>query len=79
MRSIINTKTYYFDKLLWNEAKKSTAIVDFFKRSKRADGELMEELSTKIFIKQYMQTIDLSHAKDVKWHQYLQNIITIMD
>lgn len=79
MRSIINTKTYYFDKLLWNEAKKSTAIVDFFKKSKRTEGELSEELSTKIFIKQYMQTIDLSHAKDVKWHQYLQNIITIMD
>lgn len=79
MRSIINTKTYYFDKFLWNEAKKSTAIVDFFKKSKRTEGELGEELSTKIFIKQYMQTIDLSHAKDVKWHQYLQNIITIMD
>lgn len=79
MRSIINTKTYYFDKLLWNEAKKSSAIVDFFKKSKRAEGELSEDLSTKIFIKQYMQTIDLSHAKDIKWHQYLQNIITIMD
>ena len=79
IRSIINTKTYYFDKLLWNEAKKSTAIVDFFKKSKRAENQLSEELSTKIFIKQYMQTIDLSHAKDVKWHQYLQNIIMIMD
>lgn len=79
IRSIINTKTYYFDKLLWNEAKKSTAIVDFFKKSKRAENQSAEELSTKIFIKQYMQTIDLSHAKDVKWHQYLQNIITIMD
>lgn len=79
LRSIINTKTYYFDKLLWNEAKKSTAIVDFFKKSKRTEGEFGEELSTKIFIKQYMQTIDLSHAKDIKWHHYLQNIITIMD
>lgn len=79
LRSIINTKTYYFEKLLWNEARNSPSIVDFFKKSKRTDGELSEELSTKIFIKQYMQSIDLSHAKDVKWHQYLQNILVIMD
>ncbi|MDD4505241.1 MAG: hypothetical protein PHE60_02575 [Sulfurospirillaceae bacterium] len=79
LRSIINTKTYYFDKLLWSEAKNSPAILDFFKKSKRTDGELTEELSTKIFIKQYMQSIDLSHTKDIKWHQYLQNVLMIMD
>lgn len=79
LRSIINTKTYYFDKLMWGEAKNSASLRDFFKKSKRTDGELTEELSTKIFIKQYMQTVDLSHTKDVKWHQYLQNVLTIMD
>lgn len=79
LRSIINTKTYYFDKLLWSEAKKSPIIIDFFKKSKREEDQLSEELSTKIFIKQYMQSIDLSHTKDVKWHQYLQNIVTVMD
>lgn len=79
LRSIINTKTYYFDKLMWSEAKNSASLREFFKKLKRTDGELTEELSTKIFIKQYMQTVDLSHAKDVKWHQYLENVLTIMD
>jgi len=79
LRSIINTKTYYFDKLLWNEAKKSASIRDFFKKSRRIDGDLTEELSTKIFVKQYLQTVDFSHAKDIKWHTYLQNVLTLMD
>lgn len=76
---IINTKTYYFDKLLWNEARKSSAIQEFFKKSKRTENELNDELSTKIFIQQYLQTIDMSHTKNVNWHHYLQNILTIMD
>lgn len=79
LRSIINTKTYYFDKLLWNEAKKSASIRDFFKKSRRIDGDLTEELSTKIFVKQYLQTVDFSHAKDIKWHTYLQNVLPLMD
>lgn len=79
LRLVINTKTYYFDKLLWAEAHKSSSIVEFFKKSKRADGELKDELSTKIFIQQYMQTVDIAHAKDAKWHQYLQNVLSMMD
>ena len=79
LRTIINTKTYYFDKLLWCEAKKSLSIREFFKKSKRSDSDISDELSTKIFIKQYMNTVDLSHAKDARWHQYLENVLTIMD
>ena len=79
LRTIINTKTYYFDKLLWNEARKSASIREFFKKSRRVDGDLTEELSTKIFVKQYLQTVDFSHAKDIKWHTYLQNVLTVMD
>lgn len=79
LREIINTKTYYFDKLLWTEARKSTPVKEFFKKSKRTNADISEELSTKIFIQQYMQTIDPSHAKDAKWHLYLQNILKMMD
>ncbi|MDD3342376.1 MAG: hypothetical protein PHR87_02245 [Sulfurospirillaceae bacterium] len=79
LREIINTKTYYFDKLLWAEARKSNAINEFFKKSKRVDAEFSDELSTKIFIQQYLHTIDMSHTKDVKWHQYLHNVLTMMD
>jgi len=79
LRTIINTKTYYFDKLLWHEAKKSFSIREFFKKSKRSDTDMGDELSTKIFIKQYMHTVDMSQAKDARWHQYLENVLTIMD
>ena len=54
-------------------------IREYFKKSKRSDSDISDELSTKIFIKQYMNTVDLSHAKDARWHQYLENVLTIMD
>jgi len=79
LKTIINTKTYYFDKLLWKEAAKSASIQDFFKKSKREEEQLTEELSTKIFIKQYLQTVDLSHTKNPRWHEYLEKVIGIMD
>lgn len=79
LRRIINTKTYYFDKLLWSEARKSSAIKEFFRRAKRSESDISHELSIKIFIEQYMQTIDVSQAKDVRWHQYLENVLKIMD
>jgi len=79
LRTIINTKMYYFDKLLWSEAKKSLSIREFFKKSKRSEGDISDELSTKVFIKQYMRTIDLAHTKDARWHQYLENVLKIMD
>lgn len=83
LRRIINTKTYYFDKLLWSEAKKSQSIVEFFKKSKMsANGSKVSDddsMSTKIFIEKYLKTIDISHAKDMEWHQYLQKVIKIMD
>ena len=79
LKRIINTKTYYFDKLLWFEARKSYAIKEFFKKARRTEGDVNEELSTKIFIKQYLQTIDSTQAKDIKWHEYLENVIQLMD
>lgn len=77
--TIINTKTYYFDCLLWKEARKSQSIQDFFKKSKRLETNLEEPLSTKIFIRQYLATIDLSHTKNPIWHAYLQKVLGMME
>ncbi len=78
LKKIINTKTYYFDKLLWSEAKKSVPIVEFFKKSKMSNN-VSEEMSTRIFIDRYLKTIDMAHTKDLEWHQYLQKVMKIMD
>ncbi len=78
LRKIINTKTYYFDKLLWAEAKKSQAIIEFFKKSKMSNSN-NDEMSTKIFIIKYLKTIDIAHSKDVEWHEYLAKVVKIMD
>lgn len=79
LRLIINTKTYYFDKLLWTEARKSQSIQEFFKKAKREEVNLKEPLSTKIFILQYMKTVDMSHTKNQSWHEYLNKVLKIMD
>jgi hypothetical protein len=78
LKRIINTKTYYFDKLLWSEAKRSIPIVEFFKKSKMSNST-EDEMSTKVFIERYLKSIDIAHAKDLEWHQYLQKVIKIMD
>lgn len=79
LKLVINTKTYYFDSLLWQEARKSQSIHEFFKKAKRQETNLDEPLSTKIFIKQYMRTIDKSHTKNQHWHEYLEKVLKIMD
>lgn len=77
LKKIINTKTFYFDKTLWSGARRSRAIIDFFKKSSMDDKE--DELSTKTFIKKFLKTIDISHSKDPEWHSYLQKVVKIMD
>lgn len=78
LRVIINTKTYYFDRLMWYEAKKSPAVIDFFKRINQKEGS-NAELSTKTFILQYLKTVDITHAKDGAWHDYLKKVVGIME
>lgn len=79
LRLIINTKTYYFDSLLWTEARKSQNINEFFKKAKSDETNLNEPLSTKIYIKQYMKTIDKAQTKNQQWHAYLEKVLKIMD
>jgi len=78
LKKIINTKTFYFDKTLWSEARKSKAVQDFFKKNKNSDGKY-DEPSTKTFIKRYLKTVNLAHVKDPEWHKYLDKVIQLLD
>lgn len=79
LRLIINTKTYYFDKLLWYEALKSRAVWDFFQKTKSKNIKNGERPSTKTFINQYLQTLDKDSIADSAWHLDIQQIARTMD
>lgn len=81
LREIINTKHYYFDHLLWHEAKKSSSIVDFYKKSIGEDIKIDDVLSTKLYIQQYLKSIHLNNTStsDNSLHNYLRQVIKIMD
>ncbi len=79
LRLIINTKTYYFDKLLWYEALKSKAVWEFFQKTKSKNIKSGERPSTKTFINQYLQTLDKDSIADSKWHLDIQQIARMMD
>jgi len=79
LRNIINTKHYYFDHLLWHEAKKSHTMREFFKKSIGDDIDIEATLSTKTFIKQYLKSIDDTNTRDEEWHDYLREVIQVMD
>lgn len=83
LRDIINTKNYYFDHLLWHEAKKSSTIIDFYKKSIGEEIKIDDMLSTKLYIQQYLKSIQLkntsTNTSDNSLHNYLQQVIKIMD
>jgi len=79
LRLVINTKTHYFDKLLWYEALKSKAVWDFFRKSKSKNAKSNEKPSTKTFINQYLQTLDQESIENSKWHMQIQEIARMMD
>ena len=70
LEKILNTKMFYFDKLLWYEAQKSSNIQRFFDES-----NIKGDYSTKTFIKYYLKNIDISKANDSEWINYLTKIL----
>ncbi len=79
LKRVINTKSYYFDALLWKEARKSRSINDFFKQLVRLNIKSSSDLNIKLFIVQYLNSVDLNHVKNPKWHDYLQKVIKVID
>lgn len=74
LETIINTKYYYFDKLLWFEAQKSLIIQQFFD-----EADINGDYSTKTFISYYLKNIDVSKANDSEWINYLQSIVKSLE
>ena len=74
LKKIINTKYYYFDHLLSFEAKKSDSIKAFYK-----DSLGKKVISTKLYIEQYLKSVDKDNTNLDKLHTYLHNVVKVMD
>lgn len=69
---VLNTKSYYFDKLLWDRASKSAGIRKFFQQA-RIEGDF----STRTFIEYYLRNIDINKSSTSDWHNYLHEVLKI--
>jgi len=74
LEKIINIKTYYFDKLLWAEAKKSEPIRKFFK-----DAQIKGDYDLKTFIQYYLRNVNVEQTRDTEWHGYLLECLKILE
>jgi hypothetical protein len=74
LREIIQTKSYYLDKLLWELAANSQMIAKFFRRS-RIEGDY----STKTFISYYLRNIDVNKSSASDWHNYLREALKVFE
>jgi len=70
LHHIINVKTYYIDKILWHNAKKSDAIHKFFK-----EAQIKGDYDMKTFIQYYLRNINISKTSKDDWHSYLQECL----
>lgn len=71
---ILNTKSYYFDKYLWEKASKSASIRKFFQQA-RIDGDF----STRTFIEYYLRNIDINKSSTSDWHNYLHEALKVLE
>jgi hypothetical protein len=74
LEKVLNSKMFYFDKLLWYEAQKSMSIERFF-----SEANIEGDYSTKTFIKYYLKNIDISKANNSEWLGYLNKILRVLD
>jgi hypothetical protein len=74
LEKIINTKLYYFEKILWFNASKSPLVIKFFN-----DSHIEGNFSTKTFIKYFLKNIDISKSSNSKWYLYLQKMLKVAE
>jgi hypothetical protein len=74
LREIIQTKSYYLDKLLWELAADSQTIAKFFRQA-RIEGDY----STKTFISYYLRNIDINKSSTSDWHNYLREALKVFE
>ncbi|MDR0747719.1 MAG: hypothetical protein LBE89_07490 [Helicobacteraceae bacterium] len=71
---VTNTKSYYFDKLMWDFAASSPLIQKFFTQS-RIEGDY----STKTMIRYYLRNIDIGKSNTSEWHKYLLDVLKVFE
>lgn len=74
LKSCTNAKLYYLDKLLWYRAERSPEIRRFFK-----EADIKGGYEAKTFINYYIRNIDISKTFDKGWHNYLKEILDILE
>ncbi|NPA10845.1 MAG: hypothetical protein GXO62_01215 [Epsilonproteobacteria bacterium] len=74
LRKIINTKLYYFDKLIWYNASKSAKVNKFFKNS-----NIKGDINSKTFLKYQLQHIDEAKTLNSDWISYLKSLIKVIE
>jgi hypothetical protein len=74
LQKIINTKLYYFEKLLWKKAEESMLIRKFFEQS-----NIQGDFSTKTFINYYLKNIDINKSSNSDWYSYLTKILKVIE
>jgi len=74
LEKILNSKLYYFDKLLWYQASHSKNVIDFFKKA-----NIQGDFSTKTFINYQLKNIDISKSHNSEWIMYLKKISKVIE
>ena len=74
LKRILNTKLYYFDKLIWYNASKSPKVVKFFR-----DSSINGDINSKTFLKYQLQHIDEAKSLNSEWISYLKNLIKVIE
>jgi hypothetical protein len=74
LTEVIQTKSYYFDKLLWSLASESQLIEKFFRQA-RIEGDY----STTTYIKYYLRNIDITKSNSSDWHNYLRDALKVFE
>jgi len=74
LKRVVNVKAYYFDKLLWYNAKDSEIIRKFFK-----DSKIEGDYETKTFVKYYIRNLNIDQTKEHSWHAYLTEVLRMLD
>ncbi|GHV06778.1 hypothetical protein AGMMS50229_12210 [Campylobacterota bacterium] len=74
LREVIQTKSFYFDKVLWERAEHSQLIQKFF-----AQARIEGDYSTKTFIQYYLRNIDINKSNTSDWHLYLQEVLRVLE
>ena len=74
MQKVLSCKLFYYDKLLWYNARNSNLIQKFFR-----DSDIQGDFSTKTFIGYFLKNIDELKANDAEWIMYLKKLSKVIE